>query len=114
MGARYMTHLQAVRGMGVTDPRAQDMLAKQLLQGEMALAGQQQQAQAATAAASPQAQQAAHRPPVNPLQAAPPTQRRANPAATEPSASGKSLRELLAEGFAAEGITDADFANVGM
>jgi hypothetical protein len=112
-GARYLHHLQAVRSMGVTDPRHQDSLAKNLVRAEFAAAQQAGNQAAATQAANPQTRQAATMPNLNPLQAQPPAQRRTNPAATEPSPAGKSLRELLQEDFAAEGVTDADFAPVG-
>ena len=108
VGAMYVQQLQAVRQMGVTDPAQQDALAKQLVRGQYALAQQQQAQAAAGQAGNPQTQQALNQPNRNPLQAQPPTQRRKNPAAPEPSQAGMSLTEMLRASLAEEGVTDAD------
>lgn len=112
VGARYLHHLGQVQQMGVTDPRQQDALAKNLVRGEVAMQAQATAYAATQQAANPQTNQAITRPNVNPLQAQPPTQRRQNPSATEPSATGMSLQEMLRADLAAEGVTDADFANI--
>jgi hypothetical protein len=106
LGARYIAHLQSLRAAGVTDPRAQDHLARSLLQGELAVA----QAQAGGAGA--QARHARGRPDVNPGQAVEPGRRGSVPGATAPATGGRSLAEVLREQFAAEGITDADFQQI--
>lgn len=106
VGQRYMFHVQSLKSAGVTDPRMQDSMAKQLVQGEHYAA----QYQSANPAAPPtQQRQATNQPNRNPLQTQAPLARRRNPAATEPSITGKSLSELLREELAAEGVTDADF-----
>jgi hypothetical protein len=107
-GARYVQHVRTLQGLGVTDPRAQDTIARQLLMGEIAMG----QASQASAQVSPQAAaaQAVARPNVNPLQAQPPQQRALNPAATEPSSEGLTLQEMLRREFRAAGVSDADFA----
>jgi hypothetical protein len=107
-GARYVQNVRTLQGLGVTDPRAQDQLARQLLMGEIAMG----QASQANAQVSPQAAaaQAVARPQVNPLQAQPPQQRALNPAATEPSSEGLTLQEMIRREFRAAGVTDADFA----
>lgn len=113
-GARYIDHLRSLAQAGIKDPRTQDAIARQLLAGEIALARGQQAQAGQLQAASPQTQQAIARPNLNVLQAQPPTQRRRNPAATEPTTAGLSLREMLAAEMAAEGVTDQDiFQSVG-
>jgi len=111
VGAAYLQQVQAVQRMGVTDPRQQDALAKQLVRGQYAQAYQAQALAAQGQQANPQTQQAVNRPNVNPLQAQPPSQRRQNPAATEPSEAGLSLAERLRRDLAAEGVTDQDVFN---
>lgn len=111
VGAAYLQQLQSVRQMGVTDPRQQDALAKQLVRGQYAQAYQAQALTATGQAGNVQTQQAVNRPNVNPLQAQPPSQRRTNPAATEPSDTGLSLAERLRRDLAAEGVTDTDVFN---
>ena len=113
VGAAYMQQLQAVQRMGVTDPRQQDELAKNLVRGQYALAAQQQAWAAQQQAGNPAVAAAAHQPNVNPLQAAPPSTRRANPAATEPDQTGLSLSERLRAALAADGVTDTDIYNSG-
>lgn len=110
LGARYIHHVDSLRRAGVTDPRQQDLLAKNLVQGEAALHAYQQGQAAAGQAANPQTAQAVGRPPVNPGQALTPQQRQVTPGATEPTGTGLSLAEMLRQGMAAEGVTDADFA----
>lgn len=107
VGAMYVKQLQAVKQAGVTDPRMQDRLAKQLVQAEH-YAMQQQQNPGNPQ--NPQRQAATNAPPVNPGQAQPPSQRRVNPGATEPSATGKTLSDMLRESLAAEGVTDDDIS----
>ena len=111
VGAAYLQQLQAVRQMGVVDPRQQDSLAKQLVRGQYAQAYQAQAQAAAGQSGNVQTQQAVNRPNVNPLQAQPPLQRRANPAATEPTDAGLSLAERLRRDLAAEGVSDQDVFN---
>jgi len=108
LGARYMHHLEGAKNMGVRDPRQQDALAKNLVRGEIA---QQAQHQAWAANQVPANPQAVANPNRNPLQAIPAVQRANTPGATDPSATGKSLSEMLREGFAAEGVNDSDFAH---
>jgi hypothetical protein len=103
-GARYIHHLNAIQRMGVTDPRAQDTLAKQLVQGEH-YAAQHQNSQVTT---TTQTNRAFNQPSINPLQAQPPAQRRQNPHATEPKATGLSLSDMLRQALAEEGTTDQD------
>lgn len=110
LGARYIHHVDQLRRAGVVDPRQQDMLAKNLVQGEAAVHAYQQGQAAAGQAANPQTAQAVGRPPVNPGQALTPQQRQVTPGATEPTGTGLSLAEMLRQGMAAEGVTDADFA----
>jgi hypothetical protein len=110
VGAAYIQQLRTVQQMGVTDPRQQDALAKQLVRGQYAQASQQQQ-WAAQQAANPQTTAAVGQPNINPLQAAPPSTRRANPAATEPNEVGLSLAERLRRDLAADGVTDLDVFN---
>jgi hypothetical protein len=107
LGARYYTHLQTLRRGGITDAATLDTLAKQLLQGELYAQNAGKTAAAATAAA-PQAVAAAARPNVNPGQAVQPGRRQVVPGATEPDATGLSLRERLAQAMHEEGVTDAD------
>lgn len=111
IGAAYIQQLRAVQQMGVTDPRMQDKLAKDLVRGQQAQAYQTQHWQAQQQAANPQTRQATGQPNVNPLQALPPNQRRQTPGATEPSTKGQSLAEMLRAGLAAEGVTDTDIFN---
>lgn len=108
VGAAYITQLQNVQRMGVTDPRQQDTLAKQLVRGQIAQAAQQQAWAAQQQAANPATAAAVHQPNVNPLQAAPPASRQANPHATDPSEVGLSLAERMRRDLAASGTTDAD------
>lgn len=108
-GARYATHLQTLARSGVRDPKMQDQIARQLVQGEIAARSNTRQTQVA-ATQTPQARAAQARPPVNAGQAVEPTRRRVVPAATEPSSTQKSMADLLRESFAEEGISDADFA----
>jgi hypothetical protein len=102
-GTRYIQHVRTLSEAGITDPRTQDQIARQLMMGEIAMGKQQTPAAPATTAA------AAARPNVNPLQAQPHQARAAHPAATEPVEEGRSLSEILREEFARAGITDADF-----
>ena len=111
VGAAYLQQLQAVRQMGVVDPRQQDQLAKQLVRGQVALAAQQQAGGVQQQAANPQTQQAIAQPNRNPLQAQPPSQRRATPSATDPNEVGLSLAERIRRDLAAEGVTDSDVFN---
>lgn len=104
VGAAYIQQLQVVRSMGVTDPRQQDLLAKELVRGQQARAYQAQH----WASVNPQAQGAVHQPNVNALQALSPAQRARTPGATEPAAVGLSLSEQIRRDLAAEGVTDAD------
>ncbi len=115
-GTRYAAHIRSLQQAGVTDPRMQDTIAKQILRGELAAAQAQQGQQQGNQAASPQTQQAVHRPNQNPLGTLPPTERQTTPGAqgTEPSYAGTDLRSALARAFAAEGITDNDFAPPGV
>jgi hypothetical protein len=113
IGAAYLRHLGDVRSMGITDPVKQDVLAKRLLQGELAMSNYQKQTQAASAA-SPQANQATHRPNVNQLGAGlTPSQQSFTPGASAPSTEGLSLQEILRREFEREGVTDKDFAFTG-
>lgn len=107
LGARYYTHLQTLRQAGITDASSLDVLAKQLLQGEM-YAQQAGKAGQVAQAASPQAVAAAARPNVNPGQAVPPVRRAAVAGATDPDQLNLSLRDRLKLDMEAEGITDAD------
>lgn len=113
VGARYIHHLQAIKAAGVTDPRTQDRFAKDQVRGEIAIQHYQSQQAAAAQAANPQTAAAVGLANVNPLQATTTEQRRLNPAATEPTGTCKSLGEMLREEMAAQGVTDADFANLG-
>ena len=60
--------------------------------------------------ADPQTQQAVHQPNRNALQAQPRSQRRGNPAATEPDETGSSLSQRMLRDFKAEGVTNEDIA----
>lgn len=108
MGQRYMTHVENLTRSGVTDPATQNMMAKQLLQGELATLRLQQLEQGA-AANNPQSRQAVSRPNVNPAQTVEPSRIGQVAGATEPDQRGQSLRDRLAMAFQAEGITDSDF-----
>jgi hypothetical protein len=99
--------------MGVTNPRHLDTLAKDRVRAEIAVQQFQTQQASAAQAADPLTQQAVAAPIVNPLQAATPEQRRMNPAATETSQTGLSLQEMIREAMKANGVSDADFANIG-
>ena len=110
VGTRYMHHLQQIKGMGVTDPRHQDALAKQAVQAEHYAA--QAQAQAARdGQGNPQSRAATNNPNINPIQTAPPTQRRNHPHDTPESVAGKSLNDMMREALNAEGVTDQDIYN---
>ncbi len=111
VGAAYLQQIQAVQQMGVTDPRQQDALAKQLVRGQYAQAYQAQALAAGNQAADPQTGQAHGAPNVNAAQTQPRSQRRVNPAATEPAEGGISLSERLRRDLAAEGVTDSDVFN---
>jgi hypothetical protein len=113
VGARYMHHVKEVQAMGVTNPRHLDTLAKDRVRAEIAVQQFQTQQASAAQAADPLTQQAVAAPIVNPLQAATPEQRRMNPAATETSQTGLSLQEMIREAMKANGVSDADFANIG-
>jgi hypothetical protein len=88
-GTRYIQHVRTLSEAGITDPRTQDQIARQLMMGEIAMGKQQTPTSPATTAA------AAARPNVNPLQAQSPQARAAHPAATEPTEEGRSLSEIL-------------------
>lgn len=111
VGAAYIRELQNVQRMGVTNPRQQDALAKQIVRGQYAQAAQQQAWTAQQQATNPQTAAAVNQPNVNPLQALPPTQRAVTPGATEPSAKGQSLQEMMRQALAAQGVTDQDIYN---
>lgn len=109
VGARYMHHVGEAQRMGVSNPRDLDALAKNLVRAEFAV--QQQQAQ--QKAANPQTAAAVAQPNLNPLQNVSIQQQRLNPAATEPSAEGMSLNDMIRQAMKENGVTDADFSNVG-
>ncbi|SIO37461.1 hypothetical protein SAMN05444166_4193 [Singulisphaera sp. GP187] len=108
LGAAYLEQLKVVRQMGVTDPRHQDKLAKDLVRGQLAAAQYQQQGQQQAQAANQATQQAVAQPNRNPLQALPSAQRRVNPAATDPNEAGLSLSERIMRDLKANGVTDED------
>jgi hypothetical protein len=110
VGARYIHHLTQIKQMGVTNPRQQDMLAKNLVRGEYAQTEQLKTWNAQQQAANPQTNQALNQPNRNQSQAIPPIQRSGNQGSTEPSPTGKSLMDMLREDLAAEGVSDQDFA----
>lgn len=105
VGAAYLSNLQVLQRSGVTDPRTQDQLAQQLTRAQFAQGGGQQ-----TPAAQFQQQQATNAPNQNPLQALAGLERANTPGATEPSATGMGLSEMLRQAMAANGVTDNDFA----
>lgn len=107
LGARYHTHLQNLSASGVRDAATLDAIAKQLLQAD--IYASQANRGAAAAEPDPRTFAAAGRPNVNPGQAVDPSRRAFVPGATDPSATGLSLREQLALAMAEEGVSDADF-----
>lgn len=109
VGARYMHHVGEAQRMGVTNPRDLDALAKNLVRGEFAA----QQYQAHQQAANPQTAAAVAQPNLNPLQNVSVQQQQLNPAATEPSAQGMSLNDMIRQAMKENGVTDNDFANIG-
>lgn len=109
VGTRYMHHLQVAQQYGILNPVHQDQFAKNAVRGEYAMAAQAQAA--AAGAKNPQAQQAQHRPNINPSGAAPSLQRSQNPQAhNEPDESGIPLRERLMRALRENGVSDADIA----
>lgn len=108
VGAAYAQQLQILHAAGVRDPVTQDRIARQILQGQYAQSGQQQQQQNDGRGADPQRRQAQNRPNTNPIQTLPSQQRQGQQGATEPSTAGMSLDEMLRQEMAAHGITDDD------
>jgi hypothetical protein len=105
-GVAYMQAVSMLRGSGVSDPRTQDQLARQLLVAQ----AYQAQAAAPPPVAPAQAAGAAMAPSVNPLQANDPARRAVTPGATEPVTDGLSLVEIMRRNFSSSGISDADFS----
>jgi hypothetical protein len=103
-GAAYIQHVRLLQERGVTDPVAQDDLARKLVIGQLALGRLSQQGAQAPAA---QTQHAAARPNVNPNQARPPHERARTPGAVEPNSEGLSLTEMLRGALEEAGIDDA-------
>jgi hypothetical protein len=106
LGNQYAQHVRALEAAGVTDPYRVDEIARSLTRADVYAAQQQ------SASGGQQTQFATGRPNTNPLQALPPQQRRSTPAATEPSSTGLSLRDVLARNLEAAGVSDDDFRMV--
>lgn len=111
VGARYMHHVGEAQRMGITNPRDLDIVAKRFVRSEFA----EQQAQAAAQAQAGGLNSAAAvaAPNVNPLQNVSVQQQALNPAATEASSQGMSLNDMIRQAMRENGVTDADFSNVG-
>lgn len=99
-GARYFSHVQRLNAAGIKDPIQLDTIARDLLRIDL------QSAQAQAKPATPASRQATAKPNRNPLQSLPATQRDETAGATDPQREGISLRELLQQELAAEGVTD--------
>jgi len=105
-GSRYVYHVQNLVRAGVTDPSAQDRLAKELVRGEWTTQWYQSQ-QSQQAAAEPRQRATSMGQPTNPAQTRPPSTRRARNI-PEPTTTGMSLQEALARAFKEENITEED------
>lgn len=108
LGAAYLEQLRYVHGLGVTDPRQADNLAKNLVRGQYAMAAQAQATAQQQQAANPATQQQQFQPNRNQAQANPSRQRRNDPAATEPDEQGLSLHERMMRDLRGNGVTDED------
>jgi len=105
-GQRYIQHVQYLSRQGITDPRAQDQLARSLTFGEIAM-GQLQQPPAPPPA---QARSAASAPNRNAAQYNRAAGATGQEGAVETVPEGLSLYEYMKRELDAAGITDRDFA----
>ena len=105
-GAAYIQQVRQLQESGVVDPTTQDMLARQLVAGQLALA----RLQSANGQPAQHQQQAAqYRPNVNPNQARSVLDRQQTPGSVEPNGEGLSLRDMMSQAFDQAGYTDQRF-----
>ena len=112
LGAAYLGHVRMAYESGIHDPKRQDMIAKKLLQGDLAQSQLAKLNQAGQSSAPPSAFSSGT-PNVNPAATLTPAQRASNPFVADPSTNGQSLSDIMRRQFQEQGITDADFAVMG-
>lgn len=104
-GVRYSQLVQQAAGMGVRSFRNQDQFARTVLSAEVLAAQQQRHVEQK---GSTQQRQASMPPNRNPVNTQPLMEREASAARVADSGTGKSLRQMMADAFEANGITDKD------